>query len=165
MPSFRIAPMSRSIRILTLCVLALPVAFLAFALRFGAPLLWPAALIAALYLATWLVARPTRFAVDDARLRICFPLWTRSLARASLASARCIDGTALRSELGFALRVGVGGLWGGFGWLWSTKRRWVEMYVSRTDGLVWIERRGALPLLITPERPEDFVARLADRAP
>jgi hypothetical protein len=162
--TFRIAPMSRAIRILTLLVLAIPLVFLALALRFGAPLLWPAAIVGVLCLATWLAARPAHFVVDAARLRICFPLWTRFVARASIASARVVDDAALRSELGLALRVGVGGLWGGFGWLWSTKRRWVEMYVSRTDGLVWIERRGALPLLITPERPEDFVARLASPA-
>jgi hypothetical protein len=34
------------------------------------------------------------------------------------------------------------------------------MYVSRTDGYVWIERSGKRPWLITPEQPEAFVRAL-----
>jgi hypothetical protein len=34
------------------------------------------------------------------------------------------------------------------------------MYVSRTDGLVWIERAGGRPWLVTPEEPEAFVRAL-----
>ncbi len=32
-----------------------------------------------------------------------------------------------------------------------------EMYVSRSDGLVIVERDNGRPLLITPERSEEFV--------
>jgi hypothetical protein len=40
------------------------------------------------------------------------------------------------------LRIGVGGLWGVFGWLW-TRRGLVEVYVSRTDGWCsWSAGRG-----------------------
>jgi hypothetical protein len=158
---FPIAPMSRLIRVLTWLLLAIPVVFAALWRAFGAPLAWPALALAALYLATWLAARPSRFELDARRLRVCFPLWTRALPRASISSARVVPVAELRELLGIALRVGVGGLWGGFGWLWSTKRGWVELYVSRGDGLVWIERRGGLPLLITPTQPETFVARVA----
>lgn len=48
------------------------------------------------------------------------------------------------------MRIGIGGLWGGFGWLWPG-RGLVNFYVSRSDGLVLIERMSARPLLITPE--------------
>ena len=53
-----------------------------------------------------------------------------------------------------------GGLGGGFGWLWTQKRGVVRMYISRTDGLVWIERRSERPWLVTPEKPEAFVRAL-----
>jgi hypothetical protein len=66
----------------------------------------------------------------------------------------------LRKELGWAIRVGVGGLWGAFGSLWTSRRGSVEVYVSRTDGLVWIERRVGRPLLITPTNPEGFLRAL-----
>jgi hypothetical protein len=151
---FPLAPMSRPIRIVTGVLLAIPLAFAALALALGAPLALPAALLAGLYAAVWLGTRPAAFELDADALHVRFPLWTRSLPARSLA------GAALRGELGFALRVGVGGLWGGFGWLWSSKRGWLELYVSRTDRLVWIERRVGLPLLITPERPTELVERL-----
>jgi hypothetical protein len=35
------------------------------------------------------------------------------------------------------------------------------MHISRTDGLVWIERRSDRPWLITPERPDTFVRALS----
>jgi len=53
------------------------------------------------------------------------------------------------------------GLWGGFGWLWTRKRGVVQIYVSRDDGLVGIERVGGRPWLITPEHPEAFVRALS----
>jgi hypothetical protein len=68
---------------------------------------------------------------------------------------------ALRGELGFAARVGVGGLWGGFGWLWTSRRGLIDMYVSRGDGLLMVERLAGRPLLITPEHPDEFSRALA----
>ncbi len=158
---FPLAKMSRAIRGLTLFLLAVPIAFIVLAVSAGASLAWPALLVAGLYLAVWLAARPACFEVDPSFLHVCFPLWTRRIPRASLAAVRPIEARALRGELGFALRVGVGGLWGAFGWLWSRRRGWIELYVSRSDGLVWIERRGAVPLLITPQRPAQLAASLA----
>jgi hypothetical protein len=52
-------------------------------------------------------------------------------------------------------------LWGGFGWLWTQRRGIVQMYISRTDGLVWIERISDRPWLITPDEPENFVRALS----
>lgn len=52
------------------------------------------------------------------------------------------------------------GLWGGFGWLGMSRRGFVDVYVSRTNGIVLVERRTGRDLLITPERPGEFVAAL-----
>ena len=35
---------------------------------------------------------------------------------------------------------------GGFGWLWTRRHGFVRMYVSRTDGFVWIARREKVGL-------------------
>ena len=72
-----------------------------------------------------------------------------------------MDKHQLEREVGRSMRVGAGGLGGGFGWLWTQKRGVVRMYISRTDGLVWIERRSDRPWLITPERPDNFVRALS----
>jgi len=59
------------------------------------------------------------------------------------------------------MRVGAGELGGGFGWLWTKRHGIVQMYVSRTDGYVWIERRNDRPWLLTPDEPEIFVRVLS----
>jgi hypothetical protein len=74
---------------------------------------------------------------------------------------RSIGKEELRRKIGWGLRVGAGGLWGGFGWLWTKDRGIVQMYVSRTDGFVWVEVTNGRPWLITPEQPEQFVIALS----
>jgi hypothetical protein len=73
---------------------------------------------------------------------------------------RQVDRQELRRDVGWGMRVGAGGLWGGFGWLWTSRRGIVQMYVSRLDRFGWIERGKERQWLITPERAEEFVAAL-----
>jgi hypothetical protein len=159
---FELAPMSSLIRGLTLGLLALPFVVLAAAWAAGTPA--PAALVVAplllLYAAVWLWWRPTRFVLSEHGLEIVFPARRKQVARAELGAGRIVSAAAFRAEFGFAVRIGVGGLWGGFGWLWTRRRGMVEFYVSRTDGLLLLERRGGRPLLITPVRPEALAAAL-----
>ena len=58
-----------------------------------------------------------------------------------------------------AFEVHTGGLWGGFGWLY-TRKGLLDLYVSRTDRLVLVRLRAGRPLLLTPERDEGFVDAL-----
>ena len=37
----------------------------------------------------------------------------------------------------------------------------VQMYISRTDGFVWIERASGRPWLLTPDQPDEFVRALS----
>jgi hypothetical protein len=165
MKVFRLAPMSTLILVLTLVTLALPLLFLALAATATRVLLLPALLLVGLDAWVWLRFRPTSFVVRPDALEVVWPLKRRLIPRDTIASARCIDGAALRRDSGWGLRVGVGGLWGGFGWLWTERRGIVQMYISRTDDLVWIERPGARPWLITPEQPAEFVRALSSGHP
>jgi hypothetical protein len=159
---FALAPMSGVIRAVTIAVLAIPAVFVAAGLATPARILFPVGVATAiLYVAIWLGGRPTAFEVSADGLRIRFPWRTRAIAAREVASVRAISGAAFREEYGFAVRIGVGGLWGGFGWLWTSQRGLVELYVSRLDGFVLIERRGGTPLLLTPADPEEFVDTLA----
>lgn len=160
---FALAPMSGLIRALSVAVLAIPALFVAAGLATPARILLPVAVaIVVLYAAIWLGARPYAFDVSGDGIAIRFPWRTRTIPARAIASVRAITSTAFREEYGFAMRIGVGGLWGGFGWLWTSQRGLVELYVSRLDGLVLIERRGGgMPLLLTPAEPEDFVDTLA----
>jgi len=159
--SFRLAPMSPLILGLTLGLLALPPLFVVGGAVWRSVFSTPALLIAAIYAWVWVRFRPTRFVVRPGALEVIWPLKRRRIPRAEISDVRLIDAPELRREIGWGMRVGAGGLWGGFGWLWTRNRGIVQMYISRTDRFVWIERAGERPWLITPERPEEFVRALS----
>ncbi len=161
--SFRLARMSPFILTSTLLFLAAPPVILLGALL-GRHQLWAAGLLLlAIDAWVWLRFRPSRFAVHGSGLEVIWPLKCRHLPQESIVSARVIDRQELNSEIGCGMRVGAGGIWGGFGWLWTKRRGVVQMYISRTDGFVWIERAGGRPWLLTPEEPEEFVLALKPR--
>jgi PH (Pleckstrin Homology) domain-containing protein len=159
--SFPLAPMSRPIRALTFGLLALPLLLVLLGAWGIQKLMGPGLLVGAIYAWVWLRFRPTRFAVRPDMLEIVWPLKCRRLSRRDIVSVRLLDRTRLRDEIGWGVRVGAGGFGGGFGWFWTRRRGVVQMYVSCTDRFVWIERLHGRPWLITPERPEEFVAALA----
>ena len=152
--------MSTLIRAFTLALLALPAVFLWIAATQQAPLQIPALLVIAIYAWVWLRFRPTRFVVAPDAIEVEWPLKRLRIPRSSIKEARHIDNAELRRIVGRGMRVGAGGLWGGFGWLWTQRRGIVQMYVSRTDGYVWLERGTERPWLITPQDPDAFVRAL-----
>jgi hypothetical protein len=163
--SLPLAPMSAAIRWFTVVVLLLPAVLLAVANASGPPQLnVVAASLLALYIGVWLFTRPARFELTEADLAVVFPAWRRTIGVSDGLTARMIEGKKFREEFGLPLRIGVGGLWGGFGWLWTSRRGLVEFYISRFDGMVLVERRRGRALLITPESPEALVAALAEVA-
>jgi hypothetical protein len=87
--------------------------------------------------------------VDRARLRILWPLRVRSIPAHEIVEAVALSREAFRREFGWGLRIGGGGLWGGFGWVY-TRKGWVGLYVSRTDRFVLLRLRTSRPLLVTP---------------
>ncbi len=159
--TFHLAPMSPSIRVITLVLLALPVSFfiavwLGFRFHFA-----PGVLVIILYVWVWLRFRPSCFVVRECSLEVIWPMKYREIARESISGIRLLNPDELRQELGWSLRVGAGGPGGGFGWLWTKRHGLVQMYVSRTDRFVWIERKRDRPWLVTPEHPEQFVRTLS----
>jgi len=155
---FSLAPMSPTIRGITIVLLFLPPIFGIWAMLSHTQVAIIAfLLISVLYGATWFGCRPSYFVVSPSSLEIVFPLWRRRISLEGVSHSRLISQEAFRQEFGLAVRVGVGGLWGGFGWLWTSQRGFVEFYVSQLDNLVLIERLTGNSLLITPEQPQQFV--------
>jgi hypothetical protein len=159
--TFRLARMSPLILMLTCALLVLPLIFVANAVFGKLLVVVPALVVVAIYSWVWLRFRPTRFVVRVDGLEVIWPLKRRYIRREDIAHVRLIARGELRSETGWCMRVGAGGLWGGFGWLWTRRRGIVQMYISRTDRFVWIERVHDRPWLITPEQPEAFVRALS----
>jgi len=111
------------------------------------------------YAAVWLLGRPTAFEVDASGLRIRWPLRSRRIGAGDLAGTEILSRETFRRDFGWGMRMGAGGLWGGFGWL-HTRKGLLDLYVSRTDRFVLVRRRAGRPLLLTPERDEGFVGAL-----
>lgn len=155
--TFRIAPMDPPILWITTLLLVLPIALLVGALFAGRLLCAIALFVAAIYAWVWLRFRPRRFVVREHSLEVIWPMKRRIIPRADILNVRMMEREALEKEIGWGLRIGAGGLWGGFGWLWTKRRGIVQMYISRTDFVVWIERRDGRPWILTPEQPEHFV--------
>lgn len=93
------------------------------------------------------------------RVRIQWPLRSKTIPASDIVDARVFDFRDFRSEYGFGMRIGAGGLWGGFGKL-KTRKGMLFMYISRADGLVLMNRKSGQPLLITPADPARFVSIL-----
>jgi len=164
---FPLAPMSGVIRGLTVFLVLLPVGFVVLGLGVANPegrVLWITGTgVALLYLGIWLYSRPTRFELTAADLVIVWPIRRARIPRSDIRHVGILGRDELKRELGWGMRVGAGGLWGAFGWLWTSRRGMVDLYISRTDRWVLVERASGRPLLINPERPEEFV-RAGSRA-
>jgi hypothetical protein len=160
---FRLAPMSTGLRVFTWSLFPLPALLLCAGLSAPPPVRWvllgTTVFVVLLYASVWLAWRPTAFELDARGLRIVWPLRRRSIDRADIQHGRIITSSEFRREYGFGVRVGAGGLWGGFGLL-KTRRETFSMWISRTDRFVLVTLRGARPLLITPDEPERFVSSL-----
>lgn len=167
MPSprrFPLAPMDRPLRWMTGVVLLLPVLLLLLPTR-APPGPWLApALLGLLIVLVVLLWRPVAFEVDGATLVLRYPVRSKRLGLATLQAVEPLTGADFRARYPRALRVGVGGLFGGFGWL-HTAGGWVELDVSRTDGFVLLTWSDRCPLLLTPETPEAFVAAVQAARP
>lgn len=161
-----LAPMDRLMAVFTVIAWSLPVLFVGLGVLAPSPvspiLLASAGGMVAMYGGVWAFARPTRFELDDDALSIVFPAWTRKIPRASIRAVQRFEGDAFKREIGFGLRVGVGGLWGGFGWLLTPKGRF-EMYISRVTDLVVLTRTEGDDLLLSPDDAAPFVQAFAPR--
>lgn len=160
---YRLAPMCRLVVITTVSVLALPVVFAIVAMRLD----WPRSIaplgLSALFmmacLVVWTWFRPKLFIVSHDFLTIQWPLRNKVRRISDVLSAKVISNSEFRKEYGRGMRIGAGGLWGGFGLL-KTSSCMFQMYISRTDEFVLIHFRNEPPLLITPEKPHRFIQAL-----
>ena len=161
--SFELASMSPLIRGFTIALWVLPVFLGISALVSREGFLGVIAfLLLVLYGSVWLGCRPSRFVVTSNYLKIVFPIWQRKIPLQDVSSIRLIDRNTFQREFGWAVRIGVGGLWGGFGWLWTSRCGFLEFYISQINEFVLIERLTGKSLLITPSHPQQLVATVQE---
>lgn len=164
---YRLAPMDTLLLVLTWVCYAIPLVISASALQAPPPtrtvLLGVAGVLVVLYAGVWCLMRPRAFVITPDALEIEWPLRRRSIPRSAIVSARMLTKDQLREELGRIMRIGAGGLWGGFG-LAKTSRGMHELWVSRVDRMVVVGCQGRRSLLVTPEDAERFIDELGQPA-
>ncbi|TNE92462.1 MAG: hypothetical protein EP330_02055 [Deltaproteobacteria bacterium] len=157
-----LAPMDATIGGLTALVSLIAVGLLAYGVVIGELALAASALaLVGVGVLVWALLRPTAFELTEDELCIVFPTWTRRIPRSDIASVREVDGEAFKQTYRYGLRIGAGGLFGGFGWLY-TARGLLEFWISRTEPFVVVEREQGRDLLITPANPASFVDALRE---
>jgi hypothetical protein len=150
--------MSSVIKGVTIALWLLPLCFAIFSLLSREWQLFNICLILiALYGAIWLWCKPSHFIISNNYIEIVFPAWRRSIAIQDVSGIRIISKNIFQQEFGWAMRIGAGGLWGGFGWLWTSRGGFLEFYISQLDEFVLISRLKGNSLLITPINPDQFV--------
>jgi len=162
--AFPLAPMSAETLAVTLLLGSLPLVgvMAAFFVPRGGIVLLAALGFLVIGGGIWCLWRPTAFVIrDDDRLELRFPVRRQWRELHPQRQVRQLSLREFQQEVGWVVRVGASGFGGGFGWLWTQRRGWVECYLSRTDGLVLLEQPGSRPLLISPAQPERFVALLS----
>ncbi len=155
--------MTTDLRIVTTIVLPVPVVLAVASAYAPTPvrlvLLGASGFVASIYLVVWCWWRPSRFEIDARGLTLVWPLRSRTLPMREIREISILDRNDFRREYRYGIRVGAGGLWGGFGWLMTAKGA-LAMYISRTDAFVRIHCAGERPILITPEQPKRFLEEL-----
>ncbi len=147
--------MSVLILILTIFVLVIPVIFTFIGFYRSEPIiLFVAALIWLMVLWTWFWMRPSYYIVHNTGLMIVWPLRKLYVLGNDISSVRVLDRKGIKKELGLAMRIGVGGLFGGFGLLWTRRRGMMRFYITRLDYFVLIEQKSDKDLLLSVDYPE-----------
>jgi hypothetical protein len=163
---FAVARMSPLILGLTGLLLALPPVFLGLGLLGDGPaagvLLAAGLFVTAIYAWVWLVMRPGSYWLDDTELVLAAPLRRLRVPRHDVVDAEVLDLDAFRARYGHTIRIGAGGLFGAFGWLWSRKAGRLDVYVTNLGPWVVVERRAGRPLVLSPADPHAFARALAD---
>ena len=125
------------------------------------PVQWIPILTAILLLPTlavcWALA-PTGIAVDGSALCIERRGW-RAL-EIPLGEIAALESAPAVRPLGTVRLFGVGGFFGTFGLMWSRSLGRFRAYATQNAPSLLVRRRGALPLLVTPDDPQALMAAL-----
>ena len=117
-------------------------------------------MIVVLFVCIWVFMRPSRFELSRGGLEIIWPGRSSMIPLADICGVEILTKADFSQRFGRGMRVGAGGLFGGFGLLMTTRGPTMSFYISRVDRFVLVSRVSARNLLVTPEDPERFVETL-----
>jgi hypothetical protein len=109
----------------------------------------------------WLIQglAPSGFALEERGLRFERRWLSRLLPYAAISGC-----DRERRPVGGLFAVGLNGLFGSRGWRWNRRTGWHYLAITNTRDLVFLRTAAGL-MVISPSRPDDFVAQLRARLP
>lgn len=113
--------------------------------------LWAALLIESIFLVTFLFCylyAPQAYIVESDKLSIIRPIGNIDLALNNFSSVRLVD----KSEIRTLVRTfGVGGLFGYFGFYYSSSMGKLSLYTTQRKNLVLIEQKEGRKVILSPD--------------
>jgi Bacterial PH domain len=99
--------------------------------------------------------RPNNYSVSSDKLLIHRMISNVEIDRNNIKSVQEIDESQVKNSL---RTFGVGGFFGSFGKFWNSKLGNMTWYVTRKNNFVLVETKDQKKIILTPDKPEEFVA-------
>jgi hypothetical protein len=103
--------------------------------------------------------RPNNYSVSSDKLLIHRMLDDVEIDRNNIKSVQEIDESQVKNSI---RTFGVGGFFGSFGKFWNSKLGKMTWYVTRKNNFVLVETKDQKKIILTPDKPEEFVASFKD---
>lgn len=103
--------------------------------------------------------RPNNYSVSSDKLLIHRMIKDVEINRNNIQSVQEIDESQVKNSL---RTFGVGGFFGSFGKFWNGKLGNMTWYVTRKNNFVLVETKDRKKIILTPDKPEEFVASFKD---
>jgi Ca2+/Na+ antiporter len=99
--------------------------------------------------------RPNNYSASSDKLLIHRMIKDVEIDRNNIQSVQEIDESQVKNSL---RTFGVGGFFGSFGKFWNGTLGKMTWYVTRKNNLVLVETKDQKKIILTPDKPEEFVA-------
>jgi Bacterial PH domain len=99
--------------------------------------------------------RPNNYSVSSDKLLIHRMIKDVEIDRNIIQSIQEIDESQIKNSI---RTFGVGGFFGNFGRFWNSKLGNMTWYVTRKNNFVLVETKDQKKIILTPDKPEEFVA-------
>jgi Bacterial PH domain len=99
--------------------------------------------------------RPNNYSISSDKLLIHRVLYNVEIDRNNIQSVQEIDESQVKNSI---RTFGVGGFFGNFGKFWNSKLGSMTWYVTRKNNFVLVETKDHKKIILTPDKPEEFVA-------
>ena len=99
--------------------------------------------------------RPNNYSVSSDKLLIHRAISNIEIDRNNIQMVKEIDESQVKNSI---RTFGVGGFFGNFGKFWNSTLGNMTWYVTRKNNFVLVETKDQKKIILTPDKPEEFVA-------